>query len=279
MLSFEVTSHVFVFSQHRQHQFVFDIKHLVIPFKLSTICSTACGEQYHALLFDRSSMGFCSNISFGVSDVAGMTIFLLAGMLTQQCPLTKCYFSVGDKCVSQCPSSSCGTTCTTRPIIDARDILYFSNCSLVLGGLSLMNLAPDLDVDALQPLQAITKIAGPLRVIDNQYLTSLSFLNNLTTVESIVVSDNRNLVDARLPRLTPASLAGTITQTLNPRLCPARRVGGAGNATASVCATTDLVFRVMCHNASVTVCTAALIDAANISSQVGHSSWGSSSFL
>ena len=146
----------------------------------------------------------------------------------------------------------------------AKDVQFFANCSVVLGGLSLMNLAPDLDTDALQALRGITKIAGPLRVIGNFHLTSLDFLSNVTTVDSIVIGDNRNLVDARLPRLGAASLAGAITQTLNPRLCPSRSVGGAANASVA-CAVADLVLQVACRASTSAPCVAAIAAALNSS--------------
>ena len=135
----------------------------------------------------------------------------------------------------------------------------------MLGGLTLMNLPPDLDADALGALRCITKIAGPLRVSNNAHLTSLGFLAELDTVEAITVTNNANLVDARLPRLTRASLAGTITTALNPRLCAAYRVGDGSNASTATCVGVDLQLQVSCSCNASHPCTDAIAQALNIS--------------
>jgi hypothetical protein len=170
-----------------------------------------------------------------------------------QCPLQRCWFPNGNRCTNTCPVSVCGSRCAARPILDGSDLDFYANCSLVLGGLSLMNLPTSLGPDELMGLQTIRKIAGPLVVADNAYLTSLAFLSSLETAESVRITNNANLVDARLPALSLATTAA-VAVDLNPRLCPARSLPSATSRDQGECAGTDLVLRVDCTANDVAHC-------------------------
>jgi hypothetical protein len=135
-------------------------------------------------------------------------------------------FQEGDMC--RTISAQHGSPCILLHILDESLLANFllKNCSSVVGGLSLDNLPRHLDEDALgAAFQGLRAIIGTLTVIDNQYLTSLSFLKNLQLVKRIVIHNNPMLIDARLPSLDPSSLQEShdIFASKNPRLHPTRR--------------------------------------------------------
>jgi hypothetical protein len=69
-------------------------------------------------------------------------------------------------------------------------------------------------------LVKIRVIRGIVSVSDNRYLTSLSFMRNVESIDGISLANNPNLVDARLPSLT--YLGGSVAVASCFRLCPAR---------------------------------------------------------
>jgi hypothetical protein len=113
----------------------------------------------------------------------------------------RCWFSSGDVCSSQCRDTVCDHLCRPQPIGHGANLSAFEGCEVLLGGLTIANLPMHIDETALSVLAGVSKIAGPLRIINNQYLTSLSFLANVDTLERLEITNNPNLIDARLPQL------------------------------------------------------------------------------
>ena len=125
------------------------------------------------------------------------------------------------KCVSQCPS--CGTVCASFPVTDADSATYYASkhCTVIHGDLFVTNIPSSvLEVLLLDLFSDVRVIRGNIYVNNNLFLTSLSFLGNLTSVNGISLLNNPNLVDASLPSLT--SLNGDVTVKGCFRLCPAR---------------------------------------------------------
>jgi hypothetical protein len=160
--------------------------------------------------------------------------------------------------MSTCPIEVCGHRCVARPIADGSDLAYFAsnNCSLVLGGLSLMNLPAALGPDELMALNTIRKVAGPLIVADNPHLTSLSFLSNVETAESVHIVNNANLIDALLPQLSLLTTT-SFDVNQNPRLCPERSPQTA-SANQIGCADMDLVLRIDCRANNASFCASSI---------------------
>jgi hypothetical protein len=188
---------------------------------------------------------------------------LIVRLTLMQCPHVKCWFIHGDKCMSSCPEALCGRSCMSQPIFDRTDLDYYAanNCTLLLSGLTISNLPLWIDTEALAVLQTVRKIAGPLRIVNNNYLVSLSFLSGLEVVDSIIITGNAALVDARLPRLN-AQLSQTRSLSVrgNPFLCPERVVTDHTSPNSN-CRSSDLSFYVSCRGVEAGTCTATLAQA------------------
>jgi hypothetical protein len=161
----------------------------------------------------------------------------------------------------------CGNRCAARPIADLSDLAYFQNndCSLVLGGLSLMYLPASLGPDELMALRTIRKVAGPLIIANNPHLTSLAFLSNLETAENVRITDNPNLIDALLPKLSLMTTT-SFEVSQNPRLCPERSPQTASPNQIG-CANIDFVFRVDCRASNASFCATGIAAALGKSSE------------
>ena len=106
-------------------------------------------------------------------------------------------------CVSRC--ATCGTLCEPLPITDLASLsLYRSKgCTLISGDVYITDLDSTVNEDRLfDNLQMVKFLRGGLVIKDNPYLTSLSFLQNIVSVENVTLFNNPSLVDARLPSAT-----------------------------------------------------------------------------
>jgi hypothetical protein len=91
----------------------------------------------------------------------------------------------------------------------------------VIGDIYIRDLPFDVTEDVLYDhLRTLTRLDGTLSVINNAFLTSLAFFRHLVQVKSIVIVDNPQLVDARLPSLVDEPSMLNIDR--NSRLCPLR---------------------------------------------------------
>ena len=123
--------------------------------------------------------------------------------------------------MSQCPL--CGTVCASFPVTDADSATYYASkrCTVIHGDLFVTNIPSSVFEELLLDLFSDVKvIRGKIYVNNNLFLTSLSFLGNLTSVGGISLLNNPNLVDARLPSLT--TLDGDVAVKGCFRLCPVR---------------------------------------------------------
>jgi hypothetical protein len=143
-------------------------------------------------------------------------------------------------CSSQCPS--CGNICISVNVVGGSlsSIEEVSQCDVILGDLSIQDLPLEWNDDFLTSVfQRLTRIHGGLRLSDNHFLTSLSFLENLFGIHFLELNDNHNLVDARLPSLEvlykeQAFVAGS------PRLCSSRILLSNTSDNDSRCSSLDL---------------------------------------
>ena len=133
-------------------------------------------------------------------------------------------------CVSQC--TDCGNLCEAFPITDLSSLILYSSkkCTLIAGDLHIAYLPSLVHEDFLiDNLKQVVFLRGSLFVHDNQFLSSLVFFRNVTAVNNVSLSNNPNLVDARMPSLR--TMAGRFDVIACDRLCPARyaRVGQSPN--------------------------------------------------
>ena len=100
--------------------------------------------------------------------------------------------------------------------------LYKSKgCTIVVGDLYISSLPVSIYRTVLHDnLQTVRIIRGDIYIVDNEYLTALTFFSNLNSVNGVHLLNNPVLVDARLPALT--SYGGVLTVEGCDRLCPAR---------------------------------------------------------
>ena len=133
------------------------------------------------------------------------------------CPL----FDVNGLCDSSC--TTCGTLCAAFPITDQGTLsLYKSKeCTIISGDLYMQNIPVDVTRSILtSSLSTVKIIKGDLHFKDNEHLTSLVFLHNLVSVNNISLSNNPQLIDAKLASLQ--SMNGELSVEGCPWLCPAR---------------------------------------------------------
>ncbi len=72
----------------------------------------------------------------------------------------------------------------------------------------------------LEALKTVTEIRGKIYFLDNEFIVSMLFFENLKRVEGIFYLNNPSLVDARMPMLE--SMPEGIEVEGCHRLCPAR---------------------------------------------------------
>jgi hypothetical protein len=148
-----------------------------------------------------------------------------------QCAGSVCsLYEVDDKCTSRC--SSCGTLCDAFPVSDLASLqLYKSKgCTTVTGDLFIRNLPFEATRTLLlDALKTVTEIRGKIYFMDNEFIVSMLFFENLKRVEGIFYLNNPSLVDARMPMLQSMP-EGTEVEGCH-RLCPARytTVGASPN--------------------------------------------------
>ena len=117
----------------------------------------------------------------------------------------------------------CGNLCEAFPITDLSSLMLYSsqNCTLIAGDLHIAYLPSLVHEDLLfDHLKQVVFLRGSLFVHDNQFLSSLVFFCNVTAVNNVSLSNNPNLVDARMSALQ--NMAGLVDVIACNRLCPAR---------------------------------------------------------
>ena len=130
-------------------------------------------------------------------------------------------FEVGALCTSRC--TTCGVLCEAFPITDLASVLLYSSqgCTTIVGDLYMLNMPALMTRSLLQShLKTVTTIRGTLHFKDNLYLSSMTFLSNVVSLNGAVYSNNPQLIDARLFSLQ--QLNGNVTVEGCDRLCPAR---------------------------------------------------------
>ena len=124
-----------------------------------------------------------------------------------------------DTCSTQC--ATCSRLCLAQPVFDIISLHYYAsnNCSTLIGSLFIVGMPYSITDDDLVPIfSSLAEVRGDVIIRNNQYLTSLAFLQGLSVINSLAVESNPSLCDARLPSLSQVS--GTIHTHGNPRLCP-----------------------------------------------------------
>lgn len=126
--------------------------------------------------------------------------------------------------MSRCRNeTSCGRLCLAPPISLPSDLPAYTNCTVLLNSLVLRDLPSSVDHEALMVLSGVQTVLGSVIIADNKYLASLWFLPSLHMAENVTVTNNFNLVDARLPSLAPQIAASAVSAN-NFRLCPQRSI-------------------------------------------------------
>ena len=87
-------------------------------------------------------------------------------------------------------------------------------------------------------LKTVTVIRGTLYFKDNLYLSAMTFLSNVVSLNGAVYGNNPQLVDARLFALQ--RLNGNVTVEGCDRLCPARYTAVGANVDDQGCANPEL---------------------------------------
>jgi hypothetical protein len=77
-----------------------------------------------------------------------------------------------------------------------------------------------LKITLFNNLKNVKVIRGRLYIVDNAFISALTFLSNLVGVNGITLVNNPILVDARMPSLS--ILGGNVKIEGCDRLCPAR---------------------------------------------------------
>ena len=116
-------------------------------------------------------------------------------------------------------------------------------CTIISGDLYIQGLPVQISRTALAGgLGTVKYIKGDLHFKDNDYLTSLVFLQNLVSVNNIYLMNNPQLVDARLASLQ--IMNGNLSVEGCPWLCPARFtvIRGGLAADDSGCSSVDLKY-------------------------------------
>jgi hypothetical protein len=148
---------------------------------------------------------------------------------------------VGALCTSQC--STCGTLCEAFPITDLPSVLLYSDqgCTVIVGDLYMLNMPASMTRTALYThLKTVTTIRGTLYFKDNLYLSAMTFLSNVVSLNGAVYSNNPQLVDARLFALQ--QLHGNVTVDGCDRLCPARYTAVGTAVDERGCANPELLY-------------------------------------
>jgi hypothetical protein len=128
------------------------------------------------------------------------------------CPL---FDSAEIGCSNVC--ADCGRVCTVDDI--QKQLLQSqpldTRCQYLDGSLDLGSLdVPESHLNSV--LSTLEVISETLILRDNEYIVSLRCLSSLNQVEQIVIVNNSNLLDARLPSLRPGV---DIVVVDNPMLC------------------------------------------------------------
>jgi hypothetical protein len=115
-------------------------------------------------------------------------------------------------------------------------------CNIISGDLYIIDLPLEVtDAGLHQALRSVRSIQGHLYVMNNEYITSMSFFEKLERVNGITYLDNPNLIDAHLNSLVDLN---TLTRVEGcERLCPARYTGQRDSgADESTCANPRMRF-------------------------------------
>ncbi len=133
--------------------------------------------------------------------------------------------------------------CEAFPISDVNSAALYSSqaCTVIVGDLYILNLPASMTRSILlSHLKTVQTIRGALIFKDNLYLSSMTFLSNLVSLNGAVYFNNPQLIDARLFSLK--SLSGNVTVEGCDRLCPARYTAVGTAVDQSGCANPQLEY-------------------------------------
>lgn len=112
---------------------------------------------------------------------------------------------------------------------------------MIVGDLYMLNMPASMTRTALYDhLKTVTTIRGTLYFKDNLYLSAMTFLSNLVSLNGAVYSNNPQLIDARLFSLQ--RLNGNVTVDGCDRLCPARYTAVGTAVDDRGCANPELLY-------------------------------------
>ena len=131
-------------------------------------------------------------------------------------------YEVNGFCTSQC--SDCGVLCEAFPISDLTSLQLYSSygCTIVVGDLYIISLPLSIrKKQVFQYLQTIREIRGSFYMVNNLYMSAMTFFSGLTTITGdVFYLNNPIMIDTRMPSLT--YFGGVLTVSGCDRLCPAR---------------------------------------------------------
>ena len=157
--------------------------------------------------------------------------------LAYACPLS----GDGGHCVSSC--KTCGALCPAFPITDLLSLELYKTkgCTAISGDLYIMSLPASVSDSVLTAsLRNITRIHGVLYLLNNPFVTSLLFFENVVELYGGVYLNNPNLVDTRLPALS--TLQSAVMVDGCDRLCPARYTTAGAATDDSGCSNLQMDF-------------------------------------
>ena len=188
----------------------------------------ACDEQRQIMLQCACAVGSTNGLSVGVQYLDGMQHFefamicVIVDSVLLQCGEGSCtLFEVNGTCISQC--ATCGTLCEAFPISDLGSLQLYKTkgCTVVVGDLYISGLPPTVTRGVLLAnLQNVRFVHGDLYVRNNEFIVSMTFLENLVGLYGAHYENNPVLVDAHLPSLT--QMTSNVIVRGCDRLCPAR---------------------------------------------------------
>eukprot|EP00045_Choanoeca_perplexa_P016726 m.229631 g.229631 ORF g.229631 m.229631 type:complete len:1594 (+) comp17343_c0_seq1:69-4850(+) len=124
--------------------------------------------------------------------------------------------NVTGQCVTKCADCE-DRACEGGVLTSTSDLQRYAGlrCVLITSGLSIVGPTDLTEVD-LMALQHVQHVSGPLIIRNMKPIVNLDFLQELRTAHLIDLSNNVNLMDARLPYLKPSV---KVSSSENPRLC------------------------------------------------------------
>jgi hypothetical protein len=114
--------------------------------------------------------------------------------------------------------------------------------SYVQGDLVIQKLPLDVTESKLrESFKQLIRISGRLFITENKHLISLGWIQGLQHCGTIMISNNAQLYDARLPNLQPGCL---VTLKNNPVICDFYVPYGSGDCQEQISVTQDFSINV-----------------------------------